>query len=112
MPTGINMTITRLFAASDGHDRYYLIDELVPVLVAVIDEVAIRRTDDVRAPVVAPGPRDVLYWAQFQAFGQQRGDFCIAKHDELSGYGPSYPILKDNCMGGNGACERDRGQTI
>jgi hypothetical protein len=106
------MTITRLFAASDGHDVYYLIDELVPGLAAVIDDVAIRRADDVGAPVVAPGPPDVFYWAQFQAFGQQRGDPCIAGHDELLGYGTFRPILKDNCMGGKGDCERDRGQTI
>ncbi len=66
----------RPFAQSDGHDAPGLIDELVPGVAAMIDDVVVGFEDAVRQPVVPHELPDVLGRVQFWAFGrqQQKGD--------------------------------------
>ena len=50
-------------AQSEGHDAPRLIDELVPGVAAVIDDVVVGGEDAVRQPVFAHELPDVLDWA-------------------------------------------------
>ena len=53
-------------AAPDGHDMPRLIDELVPGLAAMIDDVVVECEDPVREPVVAHELPDVFDWVEFR----------------------------------------------
>ena len=56
-------------AQSDGHDAPWLIDELVPCVATVIDEIVIALEDAVREPVVAHETPDIFDRVQLWAFG-------------------------------------------
>ena len=59
----------RAFAATGGHDVPWLIDQLVPCLAAVVDNVVIGGEDAVGEPVFAQELPDVLDGVELGAFG-------------------------------------------
>jgi hypothetical protein len=69
-------------AQSDGHDPPRLVDELVPCLAAVIDEVVIGFEDTVGEPVVAHELPDVLDRVELGAFRWQGDNGDVGWHDE------------------------------
>ena len=74
----------RPFAQSDGHDAPGLIDELVPGVAAVVDEVVVGFEDAVREPVVAHELPDVFDRVELGAFRRQRQYGDVGRHDELA----------------------------
>lgn len=79
----------RPFAVSDGHDAPGLVDELVPSLAAVVDDVVVGGEDPVRQPVVAHELPYVLDRVELGALGRQRDDADVAGNLELAGGVPS-----------------------
>src|SRR3546814_17401969 len=77
------------FASSDGHDAPRLVDELVPRLTAVVDDVVVGGEDPVGEPVIAHELPDVLDRVQLGTFGRQSDDADISRHNELSGHVPT-----------------------
>src|SRR3546814_20919606 len=72
-------------SSSDGHDAPRLVDELVPRLTAVVDDVVVGGEDPVGEPVIAHELPDVLDRVQLGTFGRQSDDADIRRHTELSG---------------------------
>ena len=72
----------RPLAQTDGHDAPGLLDELVPCLAAVIDEIVVGFEDTVREPVVAHELPDVLDWIELGAFRRQGDNGDVGRHDE------------------------------
>lgn len=56
--------------ATGGHDAPRLIDELVPGLAAMADDVVVKGEDAVGGPVVAHELPDVLDRVQLEALGR------------------------------------------
>ena len=79
----------RPFTATNGHDVPWLVDELVPGLAAVIDDVVVEGEDAVRQPVVANELPDILDRVEFGAFGRERDDADVGRHIEFSGHVPT-----------------------
>ena len=100
----------RPFAATDGHDVPWLIDELVPSLAAVVDDVVIGREDAVGEPIVAHELPDVFHRVQFGAFCWQRDDADVVGHGELSGRMPSSLIHQYDGVSARGDHKCDLGQ--
>jgi hypothetical protein len=88
----------------------WLIDEFVPGLAAVVDDVVVGREDAVGEPVVAHELPDVFNRVQFGAFCRQCDDADIAGHNELAGRMPSRLIHQHDGMSTRGNHERDFGQ--
>lgn len=82
--------------AADGHDAPRLVDQLVPSLAAVIDDVVVGGEDPVRQPVVAHELLDVLDRVELGALGWQRDDADVAGDLELAGGVPSGLIHQHN----------------
>lgn len=64
------------FAEPDGHDGPGLIDQLVPGMAAMVDDIFVGLEDPVRQPVIAHELPDVFDRVQLWAFwrqGQQAG---------------------------------------
>ena len=68
---------------ADGHDAPRLIDELVPGVAAVINDIVVRGVDTVRQPVVAHELPDVLDGIQLGTSRRQRHEADIGGHDQL-----------------------------
>lgn len=98
------------FASSDGHDVPWLIDELVPGLAAVVDDVVVGGEDAVGEPVVAHELPDVFNWVQFGTFGRQSNDTDVAGHDELCGRMPTRLVHQHDRVSARSDPERDLGQ--
>src|SRR3546814_4729200 len=71
------------FASSDGHDAPRLVDELVPRLTAVVDDVVVGGEDPVGEPVIAHELPDVLDRVQLGTFGRQSDDRSEEHTSEL-----------------------------
>ena len=97
-------------AASDSHDVPGLIDELVPCLTTVVDDVVVGCKDAVGEPVVAHELPDVFDRVEFGAFGWQSDDADIRRHLELVGHMPSRLIHQDNSVGTKRDGERYLGE--
>ena len=69
-------------AQSDGHDVPGLIDELVPRLAAVVDEIVVGFEDMVGEPVIAHELPDILDRIELGAFRRQGDDSDVGRHDE------------------------------
>lgn len=76
----------------------WLIDELVPRLAAMIEDVIVGSEDAVGEPIIAHELPDVLDRVEFGTFGRQSDDADIGGHDELSGHVPSGLIHQHDCM--------------
>ena len=73
----------------DGHDAPRLIDELVPCVAAVIEDVVIGFEDAVGEPAFAQEPPDILGWIEFRAFGRQGHDGDVGGKVELVRHMPA-----------------------
>jgi hypothetical protein len=71
-------------AQSDGHDAPRLIDQVVPSLATMIDEIVVRFEDAVGKPVVAHELPDILHRIELGAFWRQRNDGDVGRHEEAS----------------------------
>jgi len=85
-------------AQSDGHDAPWLIDEAVPSIAAVIDEIVVRAEDAVGQPVVAHELPDVLDGVQFRALGRQGHQRDVGRHVEMVGHVPAGLVEDDDGM--------------
>ena len=72
----------RPLAHPNGHDAPGLIDELVPGLAAVIDEIVIGFEDAVGEPVIAHKLPDVFDRVEFRTFWREGDDGDVGRHDE------------------------------
>lgn len=88
----------------------WVIDEFVPGLAAVIDDVVVGRDDPVQQPVVAHELPDVLDRVELRALGWQRDNADIGGHLELADRVPSGLIHQDDRMGARCDGERDLGE--
>jgi hypothetical protein len=67
---------------SDGHDDPRLVDESVPGIAAVVEDILVGREDTVREPVVPHELPDVLNRVELGAFGRQRDDGDVLRDDK------------------------------
>src|SRR5712692_11284713 len=79
----------RPIAQADRHDGPWLVDELVPSKTAMLKDVVVGAEDAVGEPVVADELPDVFNRVEFRAFGRQRDERDVWRHDELVGQVPS-----------------------
>jgi hypothetical protein len=86
-------------AQSNGHDAPGLIDELVPSVAAMVDEIVVGFEDAVREPVVAQKLPDVFDRIELGAFWRQRNDGDICGHDEAGRQVPASLIDQEDGMG-------------
>ena len=100
----------RPFAASDGHDAPRLIDEFVPCLATMVDDVVVRCEDAVGEPVIAHELPDILDRVEFGTFGRQRDDTDIVGYIEFAGHVPASLIHQHDGMGTGCDGERYLGQ--
>ncbi len=96
----------RPLAQSDGHDAPGLIDELVPCLAAVVDEVVVGFEDAIGEPVVAHELPDVFNRVELGAFRRQGDDGYVGRHDEARRHVPTNLI--DNKDGVGSWCDHIR----
>src|SRR3954451_22684442 len=76
---------------ADGHDEPRLVDEAVPGVAAVIDDVGVGGEHAARQPVVAQKLPDGLDRVQFGRSGWQQHKREVVWHDEVLGAVPSGP---------------------
>jgi hypothetical protein len=86
-------------AVSDGFNASWLIDEFVPSVAAVIDDVLVGLEDAVQEPVLAHELPDILDWIEFGTFGGERDDADVSKHGQLVGHMPSDLVHEQHRMG-------------
>ena len=86
-------------AQSDGHDAPGLIDELVPSVAAMVDEIVVGFEDAVREPVVAHKLPDIFDRIELGAFWRQRNDSDICGHEEAGRQMPASLIDQEDGMG-------------
>lgn len=98
------------FAATDGHDVPWLIDEPVPRFAAVVDDVVVGGEDAVGEPVVAHELPDVFDRVQLGTFGRQSDDADIGRHIQLAGHVPTSLIHQDDRVSAGRDGERYLGQ--
>lgn len=89
----------RPLAQSDGHDAPGLIDELVPSVAAMVDEIVVGFEDAVREPVVAHELPDVFDRVELGAFWRQCNDGDVGRHDEAGRQVPASLIDQEDGMG-------------
>ena len=85
-------------AQSDGHDGPGLLDELVPGIAAVIDEIIVAGEYPVGEPIVADELPNVFLRVELRAFGRQGDDADVGWHDELRRHVPSGLIEQQRGM--------------
>jgi hypothetical protein len=89
----------RPLAQSNGHDAPGLIDELVPSVAAMVDEIVVGFEDAVREPVVAHKLPDVFDRIELGAFWRQRNDGDICGHEKAGRQVPASLIDQEDGMG-------------
>ena len=67
---------------SDGHDAPWLVDEFVPCVAAVVEDIVVGFEDPVREPVVAHELPDVLLWVEFRTFRGQRHERDVRRDNQ------------------------------
>jgi hypothetical protein len=88
----------RPFAHSDGHDGPRLIDEFVPGVAAMVEQVFVGGEDPVGEPVVAQELPDVLDGVQLWALRRQWQDGDVFGHDEITREMPAGLIEQEHSM--------------
>jgi hypothetical protein len=83
-------------AQSDGHDAPWLVDELVPCLTAVIDEIVIGFEDAIGEPVIAHELPNVLDGVELGAFRRQGDNGDVGRHDEARRHVPASLIDQED----------------
>ena len=89
----------RPMAQTDGHDPPGLIDELVPCLTAMVDEIVVGFEDAIGEPVVAHELPDVFNRVELGAFRRQGDDGDVGRHDEARRHVPAGLIDQEHGMG-------------
>ena len=89
----------RPLAQSDGHDAPGLVDELIPCLAAVIDEIIVRFEDAVGELVIAHELPDVLNRVEFGGFRRQGHDGDVGRHGEARRHVPASLIDQEDGVG-------------
>jgi hypothetical protein len=89
----------RPLAQSDGHNAPWLIEELVPRLAAVIDEIVVGFKDTVGEPVVAHKLPDVFDRVEFGAFRRQGDNGDVGRHNEARREVPASLIDQEDRVG-------------
>jgi hypothetical protein len=69
-------------AQSDGHDFPRAVDEGIPSIAAVIDDIVIGFEDAVREPVVAHILPDIFDRIEFRALRRQRHDGDVGGNEQ------------------------------
>ncbi len=93
----------RPFAQSDGHDPRGLLDELVPRVATLVDDVVEGSEHSVRGSVVAHELPDVFLWVQLRAFCRQWDERDIGRDSQSAGETPAGLIDEQR-----GVCARTR----
>ena len=88
----------RPVAQSDGHDPPGLVDEAVPGVAAVIDDVDVAGEDTVRQPVVPHELPDVLHHVQLGTLRRQRQQRDVVRHRDLIREVPSGLVEQQHRM--------------
>jgi hypothetical protein len=83
---------------SDGHDAPGLINELVPGVAAVVDNVLMRLEHTVGQPVVAHELPDVLDRVQFRRLRRQRHQGDVRRHCQPGRHVPSGLVQQQHGM--------------
>ena len=83
-------------AQRDGHDAPRLIDELVPRVAAMVDDIVVGFEGSVGEPVVAQEPPDILGWIEFRAFGRQGHDGDVGGKVELVRHMPAGAVDEES----------------
>ena len=86
----------RPITQSERHDAPWLIDELVPSVAALVDDVVVGVENAVREPGVAHELPDVFGRVQFGAFGRQGKQRDLGGHAQLIRHVPASLIYKEN----------------
>jgi len=73
----------------DGHNARRLIDQLVPSLAAVIQDIVAGSEHTVKKPVNAHEPPDILDRVEFKTFGWKRDDTDFAGNVQLIRHMPT-----------------------
>ena len=89
----------RPLAEPDGHDAPGLVDELVPCLTAMIDEIVVGFEDTVGEPVVAHKLPDVLDGVELGAFWRQGDNGDVGWHEESRRHVPASLIDQEDGVG-------------
>jgi hypothetical protein len=84
---------------ADGHDLPGLIDEFVPGIAAMSDNIIVGREDAAGQPIVAHELPDVFHWVEFGRARRQGDDSDVAGYLEFSGGVSSILIHDENRMG-------------
>ena len=92
----------RPIAQADGHNHPGLIDELVPSLAAVVDEIVVGFEDAVGEPVIAHKLPDVFDRVEFGTFRRQWEEGDVRRHDEPRRHVPAGLIDQEDGMGAGG----------
>jgi hypothetical protein len=92
---------------ADGHNGPRLVDEAVPGVAAVIDDVGVGGEHAARQPGLAQELPDVLDGVQFGRSGWQQHQREIVWHDEVLGAVPSGPVHQHDPMGSGSHGLRD-----
>lgn len=98
----------RPVSQTDRHDTPGLVDQLVPGVAAMIDDVLVTVEDAIGEPVVADELPDVLDRVEFGALGRQWHECDVGWHSEFRREMPSGLVDQDNGM----CARRDRGGNL
>ena len=75
----------------DGHDLPGLIDQSVPSIAAVIDDIVEGFEDSVRQPVLTHELPDIFLWVEFRRTRRQRHEQEVGWDLEVLGAVPARP---------------------
>ena len=100
----------RPVAQSDGHDVPGLVDERVPGIAAMVDDVCVGCEYAVRKPVVAHELPDVFLRVEFRAFRRQGDEGDGVWHHEAFRHVPTGLIEKDHGVAAGGDLFGDFGE--
>jgi hypothetical protein len=84
---------------SDGHDARWLVDQLVPSITAMIDNLVVGFEDAVGEPIIPHELPDVFDGIEFWAFCWQRDDADVLGYDARGGHMPPGLIHEQYGMG-------------
>jgi len=84
---------------ADGHDRPWLIDELVPGVAAVVENVVVGLEDPIGQPVIAHELPDILDRVELGTFRRKGQDGDVGRDGQVVGEMPPRLIHQEHSMG-------------
>ena len=97
-------------AQCDGHDPPGLVDELVPGVAAVVDEIVVGFEDAVREPIVAHELPDVFHRVELGAFRRQGDDGDVGRNERAARHVPAGLIDQEHGVSARRDGRGDRGE--